>query len=180
MEEKNSFIVYDCTGNYRYDNLDGWNAPNAEIKKITSSVLYVTPPNLSAGGAPYSIDVIGDFPNTIDHGLEILPYQIGQANNQLLSGKYFIKLEVKGLDAKGVGYTTSAILSKIFIKNVSCYIDKMQKTVNRDAWKDNKQKAKIDLNLMLLSAQWAIDCGLQEQATEIIEFLNSQCTCVDC
>jgi hypothetical protein len=179
-EEKNSFIVYDCTGRYSYDNKGGWGAPNAEIKKITSAVIYVTPPNLSPSVLPYSIDVTGNFPNTEGNGMEILPYQVGQANNKLISGKYLIKLEVKGTDVKGVEYTTSAILSEIFIKSVSCCIDKLQKTVNRDAYKDKKQMGAIDLNLLLMSAEWAIGCKLQEQAVETIEFLNSQCTCVDC
>lgn len=179
-EEKNSFIVYDCTGNYRYDNLGGWNAPNPEIRKVTSSTIYVTSPDLAPGTSPYSIDVTGNFPNNTDQGMEILPYQIGQANNQLTSGKYLITLEVKGLDKSGVEYTTSTVLSKIFIRNVSCCLDKLQKTVNRDAWKNNKQKGAIDLNLMLMSVQWSINCDLQEQAVEMIEFLKSQCTCIDC
>lgn len=179
-EEKNSFIIYDCTGNYKFDNQWGWGPPNPEIRKIISSKIFVTPPNLSPGVLPYEIDVTGGFPNTTDNGMEILPYQVGQANNQLQSGKYIIQLEVKGLNAKGVEYTATAILSKIFIRNVACCIDSLQKTVNRDAWKDMKQKGAIDLNLMLISAQWAIDCNLQGQAVEIIDFLNSQCTCIDC
>lgn len=179
-EEKNAFIVYDCTGNYKFDNPGGWGAPNAEISKITSSIIYVTPPNLSPGVLPYEIDVTDNFPNTDGAGMEILPYQVGQANNQLQSGLYTIKLEVKGTNCKGIPYTTYTVLSKIFIRNVSCCIDKQQKNVNRDAWKDHKQMGIVDLNLMLMSAQWAIDCGLQEQAVETIEFLKSQCTCVDC
>ena len=179
-EESNSFIVYDCTGNQKYDNPGGWNAPNPEIKKITSSTLFITPPNIGPGVPPYSIDVTGSLPNTGDYGLEVLPYQIGQVNNQLLSGKYTIKLEVKGIGRNGVEYTTSTVIYKIFTKNVSCCIDKLQKTVNRDAYKDKKQEAAIDLNLMLMSVCWDVECGLLDQASEKIEFLKSQCLCIDC
>jgi hypothetical protein len=179
-EETNSFIVYDCTGNNKYDNPGGWGPPNPEIKNITSSVLYITPPDHAAGVAPYSIDVTGNFPNTENNGIEVLPYQIGQVNNQLVSGKYIIRLEVKGTGKNGVEYTSTAIASKIFIKNVACCIDKLKKTINRDAFKDKKQQVAIDLNLLLMSAQWSIDCDLQEQAAEIIDLLKSQCTCIDC
>lgn len=179
-EEKNSFIVYDCTNIYRYDNLGGWNAPNAQIKNITSSILYVSPPNLNAGVQPYAIDVTGIFPNVENKGFEILPYQVGQVNNQLASGKYIINLVVVGTDNTGKEYTASAILLKIFIKNVTCCIDKLQKLVNKDAHKDKKQQAIIELNELLQAAIWATDCELTDQAIEIIDLLKSQCICIDC
>lgn len=179
-EEKNSFIVYDCTKIYRFDNLCGWNAPNPDVKKITKSTILIWPPNFSRENTPYEIDVTGKFPNDGFLGIEILPYQIGQANNQLDSGEYRIKLEITGLDKKGIEYNTSATINRVFVNNVTCCIDKQQKYVNKDAHKDKKQQVIIELNELLESANYAIKCELYEQASEIIELLKTQCVCNGC
>lgn len=179
-ECKNSFIVFDCTGFYKFDNLGGFGAPNPLISKVTSAIIYVTPPNIASGINPYAIDVTGMIPNLTGKGVEIQPFQVGQANNQLISGQYLIQLEIMGTDFKGLNYTSVADLIVIFVKNVEDCIDKLQKTVNRDAFKDKKQQAAIVLNELMESAIWAIKCGQNEQAVEIIDLLNSQCTCIDC
>lgn len=179
-EQKNSFIVYDCTKNYKFDNLGGWGTINPEIKNITSAIIYVTPPNLPKGSDPYAVDVTGNFPNENGLGMEILPNQVGQVNNRLESGPYKIKLEVIGTDRKGLKFKKDATLLEIFINDVTCCVDGLQKFVNRDAHKDKKQQAAIELNNLLESANHAISCDLVEQATEIIEILKSQCVCIDC
>lgn len=178
-EQKNSFILEDCTGIYKYDNLTGWGVPNPEIRKITSSKISVWPVTLPLGSEPFVIDVTGDFPNQECVGIEIFPYQIGQ-QEQLISGKYKIKLEVTGLDRKGVQYTKTATTETVFINNVTCCIDKLQKSVNKDAKDSKKQQAIIELNNLIESANYAISCGLLNQASEIVELLKTQCVCVGC
>lgn len=180
IEEKNSFIIYDCTKNYKFDNLTGWGTINPEIKSITSAIIYVWTPSVAVGVNPFAIDVTGDFPNEEGLGMEILPNQVGQVNNRLESGQYKIKLEVFGVDKKGVKYKKDALIVKIFIKDVTCCVDKLQKFVNKDTHKDKKQQAIIELNEMLESANYAVDCELNTQAVELIELLKSQCVCVDC
>lgn len=179
-EQKNSFIVFDCTGIYRFDNLCGWNAPNPEIRKLTKSVLSVWPPQLKKDAVPYTIDLLGKFPNIEFNGIEILPYQVGQANNQLESGNYKIRLDITGLDKKGVEYSTFAVITRVFINNVICCIDKQQKNVNKDAFKDQKQQAIIEMNELLEATIKSIKCELYEQATEMVNLLKSQCACNGC
>lgn len=179
-ELKNSFLVNDCTGIYRFDNLEGWNSPNPDIRKITKSTLSVWPPNISVTAQPFTIDLTGTFPNVDNNDVEVLPYQVGAVNNQLESGLYKIRLDIEGTDKKGNTYTEFSVINRVFINNVTCCIDKGQKIVNKDAFKDSKQQAQIEMNNFLESANYAIKCELYEQASEIIELLKSLCTCNGC
>ena len=180
-EQKNSFYLYDCTGRYRFDNLNGWGVPNLDKKQVTNSYIEVTPPNPNKTLPPtFTVDLTGSFPNEENIPIEILPYQIGQANNVLTSGRYKIKWVIEGVDKKGQKVSYSTILDKIFINNVSCCVDKLQKTINKDAHKDPRQQVAIELNNLLESAYYAIETELNEQAVEIIDLLNAQCVCIDC
>lgn len=179
-EQKNSFIVYDCTKNYRFDNLGGWGTINPEIKNITTATIFVWPPNLPSSSDPYSIDATDNFPNEEGMGIEITPSQIGQVNNRLVSGLYKIKLEVSGVDKRGIKFKKDASVLEVFVNDVTCCVDGLQKFVNKDAHKDKKQQAAIELNNLLESANYAIGCQLYNQASEIIEILKSQCVCIDC
>ena len=177
-EQKNSFILEDCTGRYRFDNLTGWGSPNPEPKKITSSTLFITPPGRTSG--PLSVDLTGNFPNEDFLGYEILPYMTGSTNNKLISGKYILRLEIVGIDRKGNEYSTSAQVDKVFINDVTCCLDLLQKKINKDALKDRKQQLILGLMNLLESANYSIKHELTDQASEIVELLKSQCQCTDC
>src|SRR5688572_18422755 len=96
VEEKKSFIIYNCTGNYKYDNLGGFGKPNKiETKNITNTFFFITHPGLPAGAQPVKIDASGDWPTTDNElGYEILPFQLGMTDGELKSGKYTIKAEI--------------------------------------------------------------------------------------
>ncbi len=183
IEEKNSLIVYDCVGAYKYDNLTGYGKPNdIEVKNITSTIFYVTTPNLPKGSEPYKVDVSGNWPVSTDLqlGMEILPYQIGEKNNELTSGQYTIKAEISGTDRQGNAFKKTDIFAIICKKQIECCVDKAMKHVNTNAFKDAKQKATIELNNLLESVNYAIDCGLTNEAIEKIELINAQCGCCGC
>lgn len=178
IEQKDSFVVYDCTGNYKYDNLGGWGNPNARIKLITKAILYVTTPKTPIGSEPAEIDVTDDFPNENFLGLEILPYQVGL--QKIVSGKYKIKLEVTGVDSKGVTYVKHSTAIVVFSKDVKCCVDKLERIVNENAFKDEKQKKVIELNNLIESLDYNIDKELFDQAVSIIDYVSEQCICPGC
>jgi hypothetical protein len=183
-ELKNSFVVYDCTGNYSSDNQGGYGVYNPKIKDVEDAFLEIYTPAIpySATAAPYKIKVYSDMPNDKEFGFEIFPEMIGQhaANSGIESGKYTIRYTVSGKDKNGVSYTKSVMMSFVFIKNVSCCIDKLGKKVGKDAFKDDKQKKIIELENLLQSAQYHIDCDLLDSANDIIEYLKGQCKCCCC
>jgi hypothetical protein len=176
-EKENSFVVVDLTGKYRYDNLTGWGPATAEVKNISKATLSIWKPGATQ---PKDVDVTGDFPNKECIDIEILPYMAGLTGSVLVSGKYKVKLTVEGTDCKGATYSKSATVEKVFVNDVTCCLDKLQKRVNRDAYQEKLQQNIIILSNLLESANYAICKGLTEQASEIVELLKSQCSCVDC
>lgn len=203
-EQANSFFVYDCTGDFNQkDNIGGWGGTNPKITDITTSVIIVTPtpnPNLPFVLTPnqvdtivitpttpqsYQVNVYPDFPNGTDNtqGYEILPYMIDNANNIIPSGKCRIQWDVTGIQTIGlnkVPFTASTFIDIVFIKTVTCCVDKLQKQVNVSNFKDKKSKTIIELNNLLTSAENSVECGLPEQANGIIVLLMDNCTCVNC
>lgn len=202
-EQANSFFVYNCTGEYSVkDNPTGFGGPNPKITDITTSVITVTPapnPNAPFTLTPNQVDTIvitptppqsfpitvyPDFPNIDDDkGYEILPYMIGNANNVIPSGKCRIQWDVSGIQAIGINkvpFTASTFLDVVFIKTVTCCVDKLQKQVNVANFKDIKSKSIIELGNLLDSAEDSIECGLLDQANGIIRLLTDQCSCPSC
>lgn len=201
-EQANSFFVYNCTGEYHMkDNLGGFGGPNPKITDITTSVITVIPtpnPNIPFNLTPnqvdtivitptppqsYQINVYPDFPSTDDKGYETLPYMIGNTTNVIPSGKCRIQLDITGTQTIGVNkipFTSTTFLDVVFIKTVSCCVDKLQKQVNVTNFKDNKSKSIIELGNLLDSAEDSIECGLLDQANGIIRLLEDQCVCVNC
>jgi hypothetical protein len=179
IEEKDSFIIYDCTGNNSQKNPGGFGPPNPEIKQITDSYFLITPPQFTQ---PFKIDVTGDFPNEEGLGYEILPFMVGQTGNQIYSGEWKIKAVISGTDKKGKKFTKTAVCNKIFTKQVECCVDKLMPIVNKNAFKDEKQKRAIELHNLLENVLWAIehDCGVTSEITQTIAYLQAQCVCCGC
>lgn len=177
-EESNSFLVFDKTGNYNGDNKGGYGSPNYSADKIIESYIEVQGPS-DTEIFPYKIAVTGSLPNKECLGYEILPIQIGQTNAELESGKYKVKLtHVFQLKSGGTKTLTGSTVN-VFINNISCCINKLPK-LNKDMWKDPKQKAIAELNLLFEGVVYDKDCGLYDQANTTIEYLKGQCKCTGC
>lgn len=180
VEESNSFIMYDCTGLIRHDNLGGWGAVNIEKKSVTDSYFLITPPNLPATSKPLKVDTYPDFPNREDMGYEILPYMVGMTNDKILSGLWKIQWVITYLDKNKQSRTVSTTIFKIFKKQVECCVEQWSKLVDKNAYKDKKQQKIIELENLLFCMNNAIDNELNNEAVSIIEYLQEQCVCPDC
>jgi hypothetical protein len=180
VEESNSFILYDCTGIISKDNPGGWAAINVEKKQVTDSYFLITPPDLPVGSSPYKIDTYPDFPSRDDLGYEILPYMVGQSNNQMLSGYWGIQWVLTYADKKGISHTLKTSTYKILKKQVECCVDKWTKIVDKNAFKDKRQQKIIELDNLITSMNYAIDNELNNEAISIIEYLQEQCVCPEC
>lgn len=177
-EQKDSFILFDCTGIFKFDNLGGWGNPNARMDKVTKATLFVRTPKTPDTSEPIAVDLTGNIPNFKFIGVEILPFQIGLA--KIVSGKYTLKLEITGIDSKGVTYTKHATIIKIMKNDVICCVDKLQKLVDKDAFKDETQKKVIELLNLVESLDYADEHDLIDNAVSIIDYLNEQCVCPGC
>jgi len=178
-EQENSFLVFECTGNYSGSNPGGFGPPNYRKEKITKSVLLIQGPS-DKESYPWSIDVTGDLPNSENIGYEVLPSQIGQTNSELESGLYKIKLthtieKTTGGTTDKTGYT-----SEVFVNNISCCIDEKSTRLNGQAFNDEQQTKIIELSNLLESAKLAACNGLFEYANTTIDYLKSQCKCNGC
>jgi hypothetical protein len=176
-EGVSSIFIHDCTGRYSYKNEGGFGKPNFELKDIKSSFLYITVPHATE---PVKIDVTGVFPNKEENGYEILPFMLGLPNNEITSGEYKVKAEISGTDKNGVEWIRTVLIAKVFINQVVCCVDKMQKIVDKDAFKDEKQKLAIELSNLIESVKHGVDCELNSTVVETIEYIRAQCQCCGC
>lgn len=193
VEEKtDSLLVFDC-------NKEEWGeGRNPRIEDITSSILeIITPtpdmPVIVPSGNPltqvppqpaqpqvFNLDVTGNFPNKEGDAYEVLPYMVGQGDNSLESGIWKVKLTVIGVDKFGKSFTKTASVTEVFVKKITCCVDKLGKHINANALNDKKQQLIIELNNLVESMCDSKDCGLTEQADGIIRLLKSQCECAGC
>jgi hypothetical protein len=106
---------------------------------------------------------------------------IGNNNNTIPSGKTRIQLDITGFTGvNNTPFSATVFIDFVFIKTVTCCVDKLQKYVNVHNYKDKKSQTIKELNNLLVDAEYSIGCGLLDQANGIISLLNTQCTCPDC
>jgi len=200
-EQANSFFVYNCTGKQSHDNPGGFGGTNPSISDIQTATLTITAPDLhlpthltpgqidsivitpAPSNPVYTITVSPDFPNAIDDdkGYEVLPYMVGNNQNIIPSGKWRITLTVEGtFGPLNKPFKASGFVDKVFTKTVTCCVDKLQKYVSVGNFKDKKSITITELNNLLFSAEYDIECGLLDQANGKIELLREQCTCPEC
>lgn len=175
-EEENSFIVRECTGQFSYSNKGGYGVSNPAIKDVSKAWLEVTK---RATGEKYTIDTYPYLPNIDNTGFEVLPVKVGSMNGGLDSGVYDIVYYVSGTH-KGKEFKAFTVATKVFTKQVECCVDKHAKTINKDAFKDPKQKEAILMNNLLESLCYQIDCELFDAANDTIEDLKLRCQCCGC
>jgi hypothetical protein len=173
IEENKSFVVTDCTGKYSSSNQGGFGAPNIQTSDIETSILFITTPDKTE----FQINVYPDFPNKDGIAYEILPYMLNM--QEIESGEYNLKLVITGTDKKGVKFTKTAYHTQFMTKTVSCCIDKI---ISKNIGTTDKLKKQemIELNDLLKSLEYSIDCGRMNRATKIVDLLKETCSCCDC
>lgn len=177
-EEKNSIIVYDCTGAFSYANKGGYGLPNAKLEDFFEAYFEVKPPSWKEGQDPIKVDVYPSFPSTDEFGFEVLPHMLNM--KEIESGEYKIKYITKYKDKKGATFTQSAMLTLFCMNSITCCIDKKQKQVRAGGFGDPRQKLIIELSNLLQSVNYQIDCGNYGIANEDLEYLKAQCNCCGC
>lgn len=175
-EEKNSLNVFDCTGLYSPNNKGGYGVYNPQIKDVETAVLEITK---ASTGEKFTVDVFPYLPTTTDVGFEVLPHQLGSSNGEIESDVYSIKMTVTGT-YKGKSFSYFGIIKKVLTKSVECCVDKWTKLIDKNVFKDDKQKKAIELNNLLESLCYQIDCELYDEASKTIEYLKVQCQCCGC
>ncbi len=173
-EEKNSFIVHDCTGKYSGKNQGGFGIPNIRVQDIETSTLEIETPKKVL--IPITIPA-GDFPNEEGIGYEILPYMISMT--EIESGEYNLKLVITGTDKSGKKFTKTAVTKVVFTRTVSCCVDKM---ISRNIGTENvdKKKEMLELNNLINSMNEAIRCENYTAANKAINYLKEKCACCNC
>jgi hypothetical protein len=176
-EEKNSFNVFDCTGLFSSNNKGGYGVYNPQVKDTTEAFIEVSTPD--SGETKYKVDVYPYLPNTDKTGFEVVPLKVGYSDGVLQSGKYTIKFTVIGT-YKGKAFTYSVTHVVVFTRAVECCVDARMKELDKNVFKDDKQKKIIELSNLLENVCYQIDCGLYDLANETIEYLKLQCQCCGC
>ena len=175
LEQKNSFIVTDCTGKYSNSNQYGFGIPNnITIDSIETSTLEIITPKKDV----FTIEIQpGDFPNEEGIGYEVIPQMLSM--QEIESGEYNIKLLITGTDKKGVSFTKTAVHKSFFTNSVSCCVDKM---ISKNIGTENKEKKKemYELNNLINSMNDSICCEKFYNATKIVDLLKEKCSCCNC
>lgn len=174
LEQKESFIVTDCTGKYSFDNHHGFGQQNnIDYSNISTSTLEIITPKKDL----FSIDVTDNFPNEDGIGYEVLPSALSM--KEVESGEYNIKLLITGTDKKGSSFTKTAVHKAFFTRSVSCCADKL---ISRNIGTEDplKKKEMQELNNLINSMNASIECENFNDAVKIIDLLKEQCACCNC
>lgn len=158
----------------------------AILNSPPGSNAYVPPP---ANGQPLgainplsaNLQLVGNFPNKKNLGYEITPYVIGSGiNTSITSGKWTIRWTVSGIDIRKNPFTCQTLLVVVFINNVTCCVSKQTDKLTVKSFDILKDKAIIQMGVLLRGARKSIECGKFDDADQTIRFLNQQCVCVTC
>jgi hypothetical protein len=177
-EQKNSMLVYDCTGRYSPDNTGGYFGPNPTKERAYKATLEVCVPDSSEYGSP--IDLSANLPNKEDVPVEIYPYQIGQIGPFLTSGKYKFKYTVTASVPGGLDVTTTAFYTTVFTNEVECCVDKASSTIDVGNLKGKKEQDKIEISNILENVMSLICSGDYDKADKNIQYIKSYCSCPNC
>lgn len=177
-EQKNSIILYECTGNYSINNKGGYGLPNPKIEDVSEAYFEVKTPSFIDGGDPIVINAYPSFPTNEERGYEVLPQAFGM--KEIESGEYKIKYIVVYKDKNGSSFTKTAFYTLFCLNSVTCCVDKMVKGIRAGGFNDPKQQLTIELSNLLTSIKYQVDCGNTGIANSDLEYLKEQCKCCNC
>jgi hypothetical protein len=178
-ERENTFVIYDCTGEFSGDNKGGYGGPNPLMSSVTAAKLEIEPP-LSKTAYPVTLNMFGILPNKDGIGVEIYPSQLNLSVNYIPSGKYKFRYTITVTGKGGVPQTITCYLVEVFVNAVTCCIDALQPKLTENPFKDPRQVKIVELSNLLENANWLIDSGKYDKAESVIEYLNTQCQCQNC
>jgi hypothetical protein len=176
-ERENSFVVYDCTGEWSGDNKGGYGGLNPKITDITKAISEIEPPK-SSKPYPFSIDVTGDIPNKEGIGFEVFPSQVQL--QKITSGKWKFKYTVTMTGKGGSNITKTAYLTDVFINDITCCIDALSPALTANPFKSPKEVKILELSNLLENANGLVEAGSYDKADDIIDYMNGQCKCQNC
>lgn len=179
VEEGNSIIVYDCTGNYSHSNTGGYGGLNPKRDDVVEMYFDIKTPTWKEGQDPIRINVYPDLPNKEEFGYEILPSFL-QMGDEIESGQYIIKATLVTEDKNGSKTTKTAVMVLFCVKSITCCVDKKVKDVRAGQFNDPKQQLIIELSNLLESLNYQVKCGNYGIANKDLEYLKSHCKCCGC
>lgn len=176
-EERNSLIIYDCTGKASAENRSGWGHRTIELSWITAAQLEIYKPEEKS---PVIINTFPDFPRTDDFGFEIPQIRLGMTGG-LESGAYKVVLRVKGTRPDQSKFEIAGSNIFILTKKAECCVDKLTaRTANIPTsvfMKDDKKKKAVELSNLLQDVFWAKEKGFIDAAQNTLKYINLQCEC---
>lgn len=180
-ETLEAIIFEDCTGTYSGDNKGGYGIPNLDLANMTDSYIEVQSPS-STEKYPFKIQTFPNYPAKDAFAYEILPYMIGQSNNEFESGEWKFRQTVVFTAKNGKVDTKTALVTQILTKAVECCIYKATqgKLTDGEIFTDPKKKLVIELSNLLQSALRNKNCGNTEEAKKTIDYLKAHCNCCGC
>lgn len=169
-EQPKSFLINDCTGEYKSTNPTGWGGLNPRIEDVTESYFEIITPKKEK----CTVNVFPDFPNSSGYSMEILPYMVNNPEGIIESGLWKINWVVKGV-SKGLPFYVVANHVAVFKDNVFCCVDKHTIKLDKNISTSPEQKAIVEMKNIMQATNYAIEKGMFETANKNIEYLKLNC-----
>jgi hypothetical protein len=172
------FTVDDTTGVYdATSNPGGYGSPNPATSDVTAAYIKVT----MSDGTIYTIDAYPTLPNTAGTTFSVTSEDIGQAaDEQFLDDVSTIDYVVLGVSS-GTPFAYTCGRLEVFMCNALCCVN--EKMANIEVGCGCKSNAETeDLMLNLKGTEYAAECGKQEKALALLNYVNDKCdsSCTNC
>jgi hypothetical protein len=172
------FTVTDTTGSYdATSNPGGYGSPNPLTSDVTAAYITVT----KSDGTIYTIDCYPTLPNDGGTTFSVTSEDIGQAaDEQFLDDISLIEYTVLGVSS-GTPFAVKCGRYEAFMCNALCCVN--EKMANIEVGCGCKSNAETeDLMLNLKGAEYAAECGKQEKALALLNYVNDKCdsSCTNC
>ena len=168
-----SIFLFETTGSYQECcNDGGYGHPNILVTDITSSRVVVKGPTMKE---PVTLDVTGMLPSDSNHGIEILPSELGL--EKIDSGVYQLELIHTIEDSEG---GVEEFNSKCYIlayECLRCCLAKGIDSIGLDNIDTPESKRAYRANRLFQIMLYAGKHGQWKKADRIAEYLRHQCDC---
>lgn len=171
------FTITDETGLYNASsNTGGYGAPNIAVADVQAAYVQVTLPD----GSQYNFDVIATLPNTSDTPYTILNTDLGlSATDQFPDGLWLINYTITGIGGvassiNGQVFTYTANSYVLFDCNSQCCANENLANIQAGCGCKDTDKL-LEPFILLEAAHAAVNCGKEEKATALINYLNTIC-----
>lgn len=172
------FTVQDLTGSYdAVSNPGGYGSPNPLISDVTAAYIKVT----MADGTIYTIDAYPTLPNDGGSTFTVTNEDLGlDADSQFTDEVVTIDYVVLGVSSgTAFAYTCGGL--EAFMCNALCCVNEKMSDIQVGCGCKSNQTTE-ELFFMLKGAEYAAECGKQEKAQALIDYVNDKCNlnCTSC